>query len=69
MDKGTEESYKCFRCGSSAEDGLEYEISECPSCGEIGLLSMTTALDMLNDLHLQGLLLKQTDEDEYEQEI
>ena len=69
MVKRAEERYHCFRCGASSDLGLDYEISVCSSCGEVGLLSITTALDMLNDLHLQGLLIKQIDEDEYEQEI
>lgn len=53
--------YRCYRCGYTAspeegdkctklEETTEVTIHRCPSCGEISLLSVVTAFDLLNDL-------------------
>tara|TARA_R110000787_G_scaffold144980_1_gene258866 strand:- start:232 stop:381 length:150 start_codon:yes stop_codon:yes gene_type:complete len=35
---------------------LTYTFSLCPACGERGVLSLQTCLDILNDLYLNGEL-------------
>tara|TARA_R110002051_G_scaffold298215_1_gene365017 strand:- start:207 stop:419 length:213 start_codon:yes stop_codon:yes gene_type:complete len=55
--------FYCYRCGNSSDVGIEFEISKCKDCGEEGLLSIITALDLLNDLHLKGLLPSTKEED------
>ena len=56
MAKRTKETYYCFRCGKETNKGLTYTFSLCPACGEKGVLSLQTCLDILNDLYLNGEL-------------
>lgn len=49
------DSKVCFRCGWADETGIPIEEgSMCPSCGEQSILSVTHALDILNEIHLSN---------------
>ena len=67
MDKGEEEIYYCFRCGSRSEKGLDNEMAECHECGEHSVVSVLMAYDILNSLYLRGELNLNYEENEYEE--
>lgn len=54
-----EETLACYRCGAlctSDKDvslGGEYTVYKCEECGEHGVVSFQTALDILNDYFLK----------------
>lgn len=50
--------YFCYRCGEINGDIklTEYNEMLCGACGENSLLGITSAIDILNDLHLKGQL-------------
>ena len=61
--------YGCFRCGVIQED-IEEDTSgfyKCCSCGEFGITSFVRALDIINDMHLKGVI--QTSYEEYENDL
>ncbi len=52
--------YGCFRCGAKLdEDDLvpddDVYLGVCPECGEDSVMSVTSAMDIINDLYLKGL--------------
>lgn len=51
--------YGCWRCGTlmgGVEENSEGHNVVCKGCGESAILSFTTALDLINDLHVRGIL-------------
>ena len=65
MAEREEEKGQCFRCGYIDEDyDVDEGISTCSHCGEQGIMSFTMALDILNDLHLNGRWIHDTEETE-----
>lgn len=57
MDKRDEGvTLTCFHCGSTREGNYEdtFSIHPCEVCGETGMLTCETAMDLLNDLYLKG---------------
>lgn len=59
MDRRAEETLVCFRCGELFETVYcpvvdEGGLCQCESCGEFGLTTLQTVLDILNDLYLKG---------------
>lgn len=55
--------HKCFRCGEIVEKEDDGTLVRCFSCGELSILSFTTACDIINDLYLSGKF----DKKEYEE--
>jgi len=52
MEKA-DEIFCCFRCGTLECIGdTERTITLCDDCGKIGVLSIETALDIINNLYL-----------------
>lgn len=47
----------CFRCGyvdtDESTDVSESGIARCPECGEKSLMTLGTALDLLNEIYLK----------------
>jgi DNA-directed RNA polymerase subunit RPC12/RpoP len=63
--------HKCFRCGDVPDD-IEQDdatgLMRCGNCGELSVLPVVAAYDLINDLYLRGILTFTTlegDEDGY----
>lgn len=51
----TEQIYGCFRCGELMGDIREEGASTvCDSCGEAAIMTLTNALDVMNEIYLRG---------------
>jgi len=63
----------CWRCGEIMGDIRQEEQGYiCESCGEQAIVSMINILDVMNDLHLRGLLMQHGEEiliDDIEDEV
>lgn len=62
--------YGCIKCGvingDLRRDELMEDIVSCGECGAKTIITFQQALDLLNDLHLKGLLpVYEVDETEY----
>jgi DNA-directed RNA polymerase subunit RPC12/RpoP len=53
-----ESIYGCFRCGAILADVEEGDdaFAKCSECGEHSVINFIHALDLINDLHLKGLV-------------
>lgn len=48
--------HKCFRCGDQSFQEDTGTILRCEGCGEKAVVSFQLAVDLLNEVFLQGLL-------------
>lgn len=47
--------HQCFRCGAEYEKEEDIgSVDKCEGCGEIAVISLKTACDILNDIYLKG---------------
>lgn len=58
-----EQIYGCWRCGEIMGDIRTEETGYvCEGCGAEAVVTMTNILDLMNDLHLRGLLMQHGEE-------
>lgn len=67
-----EQIWACFRCGEVMGDIRENSTGgayTCESCGENSIITFVSALDIINDLYLQGDLTSYGEEVEFYDDI
>lgn len=61
--------YGCFRCGAvmgEMEKEEDTAIYKCCECGEHSIVGFVQAMDMLNELYVNGELHLEPNEDEFD---